>query len=456
MAPTKESSVSKDGTPTHFEEYGLSIPLIKRGQRKPHARLARELATESKEKLSAIVKNYLPVTNKATKLLKSLSSRTAIAEWIESAETLALGPHPKSKLACKSFALLFAHILILTAATKKEALVEALGLKTAAPKAKADKVEKDVQPRKRPGQKRASLSIKDVVVAQSVASRPQEIASSKASLVRPLAIAKELPPTPSLSSPPQTPSLIRSQTQTPPKSSFEAGDSTQKATKRKHDNAADAKEAEQMPKKRKTSIEPASPAAVPVPSKDVVSTAQTLTTEETDSYPSPTAEATTEYPESLHADKLLTTSHQQPTTYTPTSPTSNSSTPHNPPSPPPSPFLKPGRHGRHGDFTPSTDPDLLTGRGHQVPLPDLQQKRRILAFQARLYARYPHYPHTTAVETGRGTRVLVVLEPGVKAKWDKGERWMRGYRERYSGEVVGHLWDCGCEVPRDGDESEEE
>ncbi|KAJ4313422.1 hypothetical protein N0V94_006960 [Neodidymelliopsis sp. IMI 364377] len=127
----------KDGTPTLFEEHGLSVPLIKRGQRKPHARLTSELATDSKEKLSAIVKDYLLGTSKATKLLKSLASRTAIAEWIESVETLALGPHPKSKLA----------------STKKEALVEALGLKTAAPKAKADKVKKDALPRKRPSQK---------------------------------------------------------------------------------------------------------------------------------------------------------------------------------------------------------------------------------------------------------------------------------------------------------------
>lgn len=31
-----------------------------------------------------------------------------------------------------------------------------------------------------------------------------------------------------------------------------------------------------------------------------------------------------------------------------------------------------------------------------------------------------------------------------------------GYREKYQGENVGHLWPCGCERPVDGDESEEE
>lgn len=38
----------------------------------------------------------------------------------------------------------------------------------------------------------------------------------------------------------------------------------------------------------------------------------------------------------------------------------------------------------------------------------------------------------------------------------KREEWMRAYRERYPGEVVGHLWDCGCEMVGDGEESEEE
>ena len=88
--------MSKKATPKHFEEYGLRIQLIKHGVKVPHARLAGELCKKSKDTLLGIVKDY--TAGKAPKLV----SKTDIAEWIERVETLARGPHPDSKLTCKS------------------------------------------------------------------------------------------------------------------------------------------------------------------------------------------------------------------------------------------------------------------------------------------------------------------------------------------------------------------
>lgn len=96
---TTNLSMAPSATPKYSEEYGLHILQIRRGQKVPHARLASELAKSSKVVLSAIIKDILPL-GKATKLIKTLHLNNALAEWIESAETLALGPHPKSKLAC--------------------------------------------------------------------------------------------------------------------------------------------------------------------------------------------------------------------------------------------------------------------------------------------------------------------------------------------------------------------
>lgn len=88
--------------PRYFEEYGLRILQIRRGQKVAHARLSSELAKCSKEVLSAIVNSFLQNSSKAAKLIKTLHSKSAIADWIEKAETLALGPHPKSELNCQS------------------------------------------------------------------------------------------------------------------------------------------------------------------------------------------------------------------------------------------------------------------------------------------------------------------------------------------------------------------
>lgn len=117
--------------------------------------------------------------------------------------------------------------------------------------------------------------------------------------------------------------------------------------------------------------------------------------------------------------------------------------------PEPKRFLKPGHHGRNGHF--ASDPDLLTGRGHQVDPFDLKLKRE---YEAKYHAFHTAWPYWPFVNQERNCLASQHVEG--KAELDKAEQWMTGYRQKYPGEIVGHLWPCGCEIPRDGDESEEE
>ncbi|KAF3011094.1 hypothetical protein E8E13_011292 [Curvularia kusanoi] len=135
-------------------------------------------------------------------------------------------------------------------------------------------------------------------------------------------------------------------------------------------------------------------------------------------------------------------------------PPSQSPTPLHPstqnPVPPGPPFLKPWTHGRHGDFT--RDPDLLAGRGHQVEPSHWEGNLEYRAHHTAFYAKHPFFPYADA-----SRRVPAMEEEceGLEELRD-WERWMRAYRTLYSGEVVAHLWDCGCEKVRGEEESEEE
>ncbi|KAH6616326.1 hypothetical protein C7974DRAFT_401612 [Boeremia exigua] len=117
--------------------------------------------------------------------------------------------------------------------------------------------------------------------------------------------------------------------------------------------------------------------------------------------------------------------------------------------PPEERFLKPGRHGRHGDFT--DDPDLHTGRGHQVNPVDLKQRRAFEAKYRAFHRMWPYWPYVDQEKRWLGSQ-----HAQGKKELDEAERGMRVYREKYQGELVGHLWPCGCVVPRDGNESEED
>jgi hypothetical protein len=78
LAPTTVPNNSKSATSQHLEEYGLRIPFIKHRRKVLHVRLTSELATECKEALLGVVKDY--TANKAPKLSKSLTTKTSIAE----------------------------------------------------------------------------------------------------------------------------------------------------------------------------------------------------------------------------------------------------------------------------------------------------------------------------------------------------------------------------------------
>lgn len=113
------------------------------------------------------------------------------------------------------------------------------------------------------------------------------------------------------------------------------------------------------------------------------------------------------------------------------------------------PFLKPGVHGRGGDF--DHDPDRETGRGHQIDPADLRRKREYEAGYRAFYKEYPFFPFADRQRKDRASEHVEGLK-----ELRKAESWMRGYREKYVGENVGCLWDCGCEMVREGEESEEE
>jgi hypothetical protein len=109
------------------------------------------------------------------------------------------------------------------------------------------------------------------------------------------------------------------------------------------------------------------------------------------------------------------------------------------------PFLKIGRHGRDGDF--ENDPDRETGRGHDIN-PQVQcEFGRYHRIRSQLLRRYPRYPQV-------GDGGIVTLND--KQSWDENERWYIDFKKTYKGYFVAHLWPCGCEIPREGDESEEE
>ncbi|KAI2478090.1 hypothetical protein Ptr902_10285 [Pyrenophora tritici-repentis] len=117
----------------------------------------------------------------------------------------------------------------------------------------------------------------------------------------------------------------------------------------------------------------------------------------------------------------------------------------NVPAPRSNPFLKPGKHGRHGDFI--ADPDIWTGRGHQMERNDSASWERYKEFQ-RVFEQ-DRFNNRTSNDG-------VALDQTSKDTWVEWQKWYSGFLEKYPGYAVAHLWPCGCEVMTDGTESEEE
>ncbi|KZM21957.1 hypothetical protein ST47_g6881 [Ascochyta rabiei] len=472
MALATSSSTSKNMIPKYFEEYGLRIPLVKRGQRVPHARLASELAMGSKEKLSAIVQNFLQAVSKATKLIKTLHSKSAIAEWIESAETLALGPHPESKLF----------------STKKEDLVKALGLKTTASKVKATRAKKDISSKKRPDQKQATSPTNNQAVAQSVVSSPSRAERQSAAVQRKTSSSSQ-------SEPQQMLSLTTDLTLELPRTAVEPANITHDANKRKCDNSAETSPVEQTRKKKTKTYQAVSPPTILLPpmGDTVDSRAPVLAQQISPSISSskrashgqddpPNSTCHTQVDEQASRDTSLlgidlnlkneyisvviplsaqniVVTHASLMTYAPEIDWKKQRTgryetldggrtynkkqskiaycifiPHDYDGDACQlreadklPFLKPGRHGRHGDFI--GDPDLLTGQGHQVEPADSKRRRAYEVEYRAFYTTTPSYPYADEMRES-----LLTNHVERRTQLVREERWMKEYRDKYQGE----------------------
>ncbi|KAH8732565.1 hypothetical protein GQ44DRAFT_697817 [Phaeosphaeriaceae sp. PMI808] len=105
------------------------------------------------------------------------------------------------------------------------------------------------------------------------------------------------------------------------------------------------------------------------------------------------------------------------------------------------PFMKKGKHGRGGDF--ENDVDRQTGHGHQVSGVEELRLARYLDYRGDVYKKYPKYPAGEDISSE------------VKQGWRESELWYMGFKERYPGNGVMHLWPCGCEKMRGDSEDEE-
>ncbi|KAJ8109297.1 hypothetical protein OPT61_g7560 [Boeremia exigua] len=372
VAPTTNPGASKRPAQMYFEEHGLRVPLLKLGQRRPHARSAADLASKSKQSLTVIVKAY--AESKASKLLKTLVSKTALAEWIEGAETLTSGPHPESRLP----------------STKKGDLVEALGLKSPTQKAKNDKAGRSSPTQKTTQKKRNSQSEETLTMQQDLHSSSR-VANSEAT---------------------QKVTLVESTTN----STREA----HKAHKRKCDSAPVTTEAEQTPaKKQKTSDTSSSTSSSPQMCV-AVSTEASVRGEATLAPVLAPEEADQNQATPTETNNLVFVN--VPGDYG--KDVGSDCEPHR------EPFLKPGRHGRNGDF--ADDPDLLTGHGHQVNPSDLKQRREYEAKYRAFHATWPFWPFLD-----REGKYPAPVHNKEKKELDEAEQGMKEYREKYHGELNG-------------------
>ena len=442
--------------PTRYQEYGLRIPLYnKHGKKLQHARSAEELEALGRNVLRRIVEMY--DRQNGYKLFDLLKTDAGVARWIERVETLALGPHPESKLPCKFYSSGYYRDADYVVATEKEDILVALKFKKAPQsQTKNDAPGKQLNPQKAPPPPKAKAPTKPSAPPAPNAERKKEQEPAKPSSI-PLqgkaptnkrkldenAATSDAPESlvqkkrklaaPAPSDAPQTPAKKKKLATLAPKQestdefeleleealeqelakpSSPPPTATPATNKRKHDDHAAPPDTPEAPaKKRKTDA--ASP-TTSIPSTP----------------PLPPAKATT--PQSP--------SPQSPLPRSPTS-TPHHTTPSPPsePTPDEQPFRAPGHHGPHGTFL--NHPSLLTGRGHQVPPSEWS---RNLSYQSLRYNFFrhtcPYYPFTDRARTIRAHEGNV---QGLRELREM-ERWMRGYRERWPGECVGHLWDCGC------------
>ena len=508
--------------PTRYQEYGLRIPLYdKHGKKLVHARSAKELEALERKVLRRIVEMY--DRQNGYKLFDLLNTNAAVARWIERVETLALGPHPESKLPCKLYSSGYYLDADCVVATEKEDILVALKFKKApqsqtkndTPGEKLNPQQAASLPKAKAPQQAASLPKASAPqqAAPPKASAPQQAAPPKAkapqSQAKKDAPGKKLTPqtassppkvkAPTKPSAPPAPSAQRKKEQELAKPSSISLQGKAPTNKRKLDETAATSDAPEIlvQKKRKLATpapsdapqtpakkkKPATPAAPKAESTDECELELGEAMEQELAKPSPpppqAAPATHKRKHDDHA--APPDPHEAPGKKRKTDITSSIPAPITPPLPaakakaltpqPPSPqprsrsptppheapFRAPGHHGPGGSFT--NHPSLLTGRGHQVPRDEWSQN---LAYQSHRYRFFhttcPYYPFT---DRERRIRAHDGNVQGL-SELREMEAWMRAYRERWPGECVGHLWDCGCvnmgyyEKEGGGEVSEEE
>jgi hypothetical protein len=165
VASTNNCGALRKKAPSYFEGYGLRVPLSRLGQKRLHAQSASELTSKGKKDLFNIAKDS---TNGQASRLKN-PFRSELALHIERVEILALGPHPKTTLPCKFNTLSRGECSACLLATKKEDLLEALGLNINALRAKCNKATRE-PPRPKSAPKKAPPHAEDRVIAQSILS----------------------------------------------------------------------------------------------------------------------------------------------------------------------------------------------------------------------------------------------------------------------------------------------
>jgi hypothetical protein len=99
--PRRELAPNEPSDSLFFEGYRVRIPLYNNnGERKEYARLSSALCVKIRDQLLDIVEEYAG-SDKRKQFIDEKQTKANIADWIEKAESLALGPNPRSELQCK-------------------------------------------------------------------------------------------------------------------------------------------------------------------------------------------------------------------------------------------------------------------------------------------------------------------------------------------------------------------
>ncbi|KAL6704347.1 hypothetical protein ACN47E_008303 [Coniothyrium glycines] len=430
-ARTKRPSKAPDAPDSEarfYEKYGLRVPLFaNNGKKRPHARASASLRNKSEDAILDIVEEYIGV-DKRNEFKTAKKSKAWISNWIEMAETLALGPSPSTKLKRNDW----------TGKSPEGGTEQPRSSKR--PKPNARNVEDDIKDCTKNG-------AKDDIKTNTKNGAKNEAKDN----------AKKVIETTSTK-------IAKKKTQSPRAIDSAAAPARQQQT-------ANAAQPSEQYDKQDPEVE------VHNHGDDIECEVyiERMPNKGVNVLPKPRLPPSPLLQEFLDAIGLTATNDHQAVKIidlgtrdgiriiTSTAPTTPSSGPsfHNTKLPPPShtiytlqvhhdarPFLKQGRHGPHGDF--AADSERATGRGHTYDPADLQKYEDYLKFRAEFHNKYPGYPRSPPGS---------VVAADVLERYRAGERFYLGFRKKYPG-TLGTQWVCGCaKWIRDGEsesESEEE